>query len=105
MSARLFECRNCGGFNGYRSRPRNFMEKFVFPLLLLRPVRCGDCSRRSYQLTFVPARPRRESKKEPNAAALTVESLPETFRPAILNSGLPAAGIGTGRTREARLQQ
>jgi hypothetical protein len=68
MSARLFECSNCGGFSGYRSRPRNFMEKFVFPLLLLRPVRCGDCSRRSYQLTFVPARPRRESKKEPRAA-------------------------------------
>jgi hypothetical protein len=68
MFARLFECRNCGGFNGYHSRPRTFVEKFLFPLLLLQPVRCGDCSRRSYELAFVPVRARRESKKEPSTA-------------------------------------
>ena len=49
MSPRLFECKDCGGFNGYRSRPKNFTEKFLLPLLLLRPARCGDCFKRSYQ--------------------------------------------------------
>lgn len=66
---RLFECKYCGGFNGYRSRPKNFREKFLLPLLLLRPVRCGDCFKRSYQSAFVTVRPRRESKKEQGAAA------------------------------------
>jgi len=69
MSPRLFECKDCGGFNGYLSRPRNATERFVLPLLLHRPVRCGDCYRRSYQSMFVPVRPRRESKKAQGAAA------------------------------------
>ena len=44
MFARLFECQNCGGFNGFSSRPRSFAEKYILPMLFLRPVRCGDCS-------------------------------------------------------------
>ena len=67
MSRRLFECRDCGGFNGYHSRPKNFRERFLLRFVLLRPVRCGDCFRRSYQSLFVPVRPRRESKKEQGA--------------------------------------
>jgi len=39
MSPKLFECRDCGGFHGYRSRPKNFTEKFLLPLMFLRPVR------------------------------------------------------------------
>lgn len=69
MFARLFECKSCGGFNGYRSRSKNFTERFLLPFLLLRPVRCGDCFQRSYLPVFVPVRPRRESKKEHSAAA------------------------------------
>ncbi len=68
MSPRLFECKDCGGFNGYRSRPRNFREKFLLPLLFRRPVRCGDCYRRTYQSVLIPVRPRRESKKAQGAA-------------------------------------
>jgi hypothetical protein len=68
MFPRLFECRDCGGLNGYRSRPRNFSEKFLLPLLFLRPVRCGDCFRRTYQSALIPVRSRRESKKEQDAA-------------------------------------
>jgi hypothetical protein len=69
MSPRLFECKDCGGFNGYRSRPRNFRERFLLPLFLFRPVRCGDCYRRSYQSVLIPVRERRESKKVQGAAA------------------------------------
>ena len=69
MPSRLFQCRDCGGFNGYRSRPRSLTEKFLLPIVLLRPVRCGDCFRRSYQLLFVPVRERRESKSAHRAVA------------------------------------
>jgi hypothetical protein len=62
MPSRLFECRECGGFNGYRSRPKTFAEKFLLPFLFLRTVRCGDCFRRSVQTIFVQVRERRESK-------------------------------------------
>jgi hypothetical protein len=69
MFPRLYECKDCGGFNGYRSRPKNLTERFLLPLLLLRPTRCGDCFKRSYQSTFVKVRPRREPKKTQNAIA------------------------------------
>jgi hypothetical protein len=69
MFARLYECRDCGGFNGYRSRPKNFTERFLLPLLLLRPARCGDCFKRSYQSAFVKVRLRRESKKTQDVPA------------------------------------
>jgi hypothetical protein len=44
-----FCCHNCGGREGYVSRPRNFVEKYALPSLMLRPVRCGDCYRRSWR--------------------------------------------------------
>jgi hypothetical protein len=69
MFSRLYECKDCGGFNGYRSRPKNLTERFLLPLLLLRPTRCGDCFKRSYQSMFVKVRPRREPKKAQNAIA------------------------------------
>jgi len=69
MFPRLYECKDCGGFNGYRSRPKNLTERFLLPLLLLRPTRCGDCFKRSYQFTFVKVRPRREPKKTQDAVA------------------------------------
>jgi hypothetical protein len=69
MFPRLFECKECGGMNGYRSRPKNFTERFLLPLLLLRPARCGDCFKRSYQSAFAKVRPRREPKKTQDAPA------------------------------------
>ena len=69
MFSGLFQCRDCGGFNGYRSRPRSLSEKFLLPLLLHRPVRCGDCFRRSYEPVFVPVRERRDSKSAHRAVA------------------------------------
>jgi len=69
MVPRPFECLKCGGFNGHRSRPRNFTEKYILPLLFIRPVRCHDCSRRSWHTVWVGVRERRESKKVHGATA------------------------------------
>jgi hypothetical protein len=69
MSSRQFQCRDCGGLVGYRSRRRGFVEKCLLPLLLLRPVRCGDCFRRSYRPLFVPVRERGEAHVTDHAAA------------------------------------
>ena len=48
-----FQCTDCGSVEGYCSRPRNFIEGHILPVLGLRPVRCGDCFLRSYQPLFV----------------------------------------------------
>jgi hypothetical protein len=63
MPAHVFHCAACGGGNAYRSRPRNLLEKLMLPLLGMRPVRCGHCYRRSYQLFFVPARKSNSSER------------------------------------------
>jgi hypothetical protein len=49
-----FHCDDCGSNAGYHSRPRTFSERYLLPLLLLQPVRCGECFRRDYRLIFVP---------------------------------------------------
>jgi hypothetical protein len=69
MVSKLFQCEDCGSFEGYRSRPRTLTEKYVLPLLLLRPVRCGDCFRRCYRSIFVQVRARHESELTHRAAA------------------------------------
>jgi hypothetical protein len=28
-----FQCRDCGSVEGYRSHPRNFIEKYILPVL------------------------------------------------------------------------
>jgi hypothetical protein len=51
-----FRCSYCGSDAGYPSRPRNFVERYLAPLVLLRKVRCGDCYRREYRPLSVPLR-------------------------------------------------
>jgi hypothetical protein len=53
-----FRCRDCGSHAGFRSRRRTFAERFILPLLLLQPVRCGECFRRDYRMVFTPVRKR-----------------------------------------------
>lgn len=53
-----YQCRDCGSDVGFRSRRRTFTERFLLPLLLLRPVRCGECFRRDYRLIFTRVRDR-----------------------------------------------
>jgi len=53
-----YSCPDCGNNVGFRSRPRTFTERYLLPLLLLRPVRCGHCFRRDYRLIFTAVRER-----------------------------------------------
>lgn len=51
-------CRDCGSEVGFRSRRRTLTERFILPLFLLKPVRCGECFRRDYRLIFTQVRDR-----------------------------------------------
>jgi len=57
---RQFRCPDCGSLVGYRSRRRTMAEKYILPLLLLQPVRCGDCFCRFYRPVSVQVRERKE---------------------------------------------
>jgi hypothetical protein len=54
--AKRYRCRDCGRQVGFRSQPRNLMERYILPLLLMRPVRCAECFRRDYRLILTPVR-------------------------------------------------
>ena len=54
MFSRQYQCADCGGFEGYRSRRRNLLEKYILPLLMLQPVRCASCYRRTHVSMFAP---------------------------------------------------
>ena len=69
MLSRQFQCRDCGSLVGYRSRPRTFTEKYILPVLLLRPVRCGDCFRRCYRFVLTAVHERNEAGITHSAAA------------------------------------
>jgi hypothetical protein len=53
-----YRCHDCGSDVGFRSRRRTFIERFVLPVFLLQPVRCGECFRRDYRLIFTKVRDR-----------------------------------------------
>jgi hypothetical protein len=53
-----FHCDDCDSDVGFRSRRRTFMEQFILPLFLLKPVRCGECFRRDYRFILVPVKNR-----------------------------------------------
>ncbi len=53
-----YRCRDCGSESGFRSRRRTLTERLILPLLLMQPVRCGECFRRDYRLIFTPVRER-----------------------------------------------
>ena len=53
-----YRCRDCGSEVGFRSRRRTLTERFILPLFLLQPVRCGECFRRDYRMIFTPVHDR-----------------------------------------------
>jgi hypothetical protein len=53
-----YHCSDCGCEVGFRSRRRTFMERYLLPLFLLKPVRCGECFRRDYRLIFTQVKNR-----------------------------------------------
>jgi hypothetical protein len=54
-----FHCPECGSSDVYRSRMRGFFERYILRILM-RPVRCQRCSRRSYAFRWLPAQERRQ---------------------------------------------
>ncbi len=66
--SRPYVCHDCGSQVGFRSRRRNFFERYLLPFMLLQPVRCGECFRRDYRLVFTSVRDRlSETRKMPPA--------------------------------------
>jgi hypothetical protein len=63
-----FTCRDCGSSVAFYSRRRNFREKYLLPLLLLRPFRCADCFQRCYRSVFLTARQPRERRDAVSAS-------------------------------------
>jgi hypothetical protein len=57
-----FECSGCGNEGAYRSRSRGFFDRYAIPLLLLQPVRCDCCSKRTYVLRTIRVPERRQSE-------------------------------------------
>jgi hypothetical protein len=58
LFATHYRCRDCGSEVGFRSRRRTLTERFILPLFLMQPVRCGECFRRDYRFVFTPVRER-----------------------------------------------
>src|ERR1700756_976344 len=52
LFAQTYHCLDCGSEVGFRSRRRTLAERYLLPLFLLQPVRCGECFRRDYRLIF-----------------------------------------------------
>ena len=67
---RRYQCLDCGGSDAYRSRRRTFLENYILPFLLLKPVRCANCFRRSYASVFTAARERASGHNGPQFANL-----------------------------------
>ena len=69
-----FHCDDCGCDVAFRSRRRSFTERFLLPLVLLRPVRCGECFRRDYRLVFMPVRERTPQAVKKSAGSAPTEA-------------------------------
>ena len=65
LFSRAYRCHDCGSEMGFRSRRRTFSERFILPIFLYQPVRCGECFRRDYRLIFTPVRPRLSETMQP----------------------------------------
>jgi hypothetical protein len=50
------------------------IERFILPLFLLMPVRCGECFRRDYRLIFTPVRDRLPDSPRVNPGKVTPAS-------------------------------
>ena len=66
-----YQCVGCGGYDAYRSRPRNSFEKWALRLMLLRAVRCNHCYRRSYVFASVSVPERALSNRSDHSDKLT----------------------------------
>jgi hypothetical protein len=74
---RFFEyhCDDCGSDMAFRSRRRTLTERYLLPILLLKPARCAECFRRDYRLLFVPVK-----ERQPIAVKKVAASAPRPDR-------------------------
>ena len=70
-----FYCEDCGSDVGFRSRRRTFSERYLLPIFMLQPVRCGECFRRDYRLVFMPVK-----ERLPEAIKKMPTSIPQSNR-------------------------
>jgi hypothetical protein len=64
---RKYKCLDCGGSDAYRSRPRSLLE-YALPFLLLKPVRCANCFRRTCVSILTSARDPQSGHKAQQSA-------------------------------------
>jgi hypothetical protein len=104
---RRFRCGKCGSFEGYHSRYRSLAERLFLSLFLLRPVRCGACFRRSYQLIFTKLLKRDEFQMVTEVMASRMSALQtppsEPYTGEDSSGHVPPGPVS--RTEEVRLQQ
>jgi hypothetical protein len=61
MLSMHYQCPDCGASDGSRSRRRNVVEKYFLPLMMMQPVRCMRCYRRTHVSIFMQL-PERQNK-------------------------------------------
>jgi hypothetical protein len=71
-----YRCHDCGSEIGFRSRRRTLAERFLLPVFLLRPVRCGECFRRDYRLIFTPVHERLSDAPRSDIAKPSTTKMP-----------------------------
>jgi len=105
MLSTRFHCHRCGSLKAFRSRPRNFVEKFLLPICLCQPIRCADCFRRSYRPIIVQAWERDYSATVTSVAIQTFDILHPSAPGPYTKKDSSGNYTGTARAEEVRLQQ
>ena len=106
MLSSRYQCHRCGNLKAYRSRPRNFLEKYVLPVFLYRPIRCGGCSRRFYKSIFVQAWERDGPGPVTPVVAPPFDVLHPPVPAPYTEKNSPGSDAGSAaRSKEVRLQQ
>jgi hypothetical protein len=82
-------CPHCNGPLVHASRRTGLAEHFVYPLMLMRPFRCGECDNRHKGFIF------RRMDADAASKVVLLESMPAsvaaTVRPATARGAVPAA--------------
>lgn len=106
MLSSRYQCHRCGSLKAYRSRPRNFFEKYVLPVFLQRTIRCEGCSRRFYKPIFVQVWERDASDPVTSVVAPPFDVLQPPVPAPYTEKNSPGSDAGsTARSEEVRLQQ
>ncbi len=70
-----YRCDDCGSDTSFLSRARTAPERYLLPIMLLKPVRCAECFRRDYRMMFVPV-----TERQAEPARKVATSVPRAER-------------------------